>query len=102
MNNSLAIDNHGPKARTEKGRGNAFADACRSSALRLAAGPAHGGTRARKIRQAPIAMKSVSATGGSSGSIDVPSAMPTHAIATFEPLVPVVFTSRLDHNAPSR
>ena len=33
-------------------------------------------TRAREIRQAPIAMNTVSTTGNSSGSIDMPSAMP--------------------------
>ena len=33
-------------------------------------------TRAREIRQAPIAMKTASTTGNSSGSIDMPSAMP--------------------------
>ena len=33
-------------------------------------------TRAREIRQAPIAMKTASTTGNSSGSIDIPRAMP--------------------------
>ena len=42
-------------------------------------------TRAREIRQAPIAMNTVSTTGNSSGSIDMPSAMPASTASSHPP-----------------
>ena len=42
-------------------------------------------TRAREMRQAPIAMNTVSTTGNSSGSIDMPSAMPASIASSHPP-----------------
>ena len=42
-------------------------------------------TRAWEIRQAPIAMKIVSTTGNSSGSIDMPMAMPASSASSQPP-----------------
>ena len=42
-------------------------------------------TRACEIRQAPIAMKTVSTTGNSSGSIDMPRAMPASTASSQPP-----------------
>ena len=43
-------------------------------------------TRAREMRQAPMAMNTVSTTGNSSGSIDMPSAMPPSTASSHPPL----------------
>ena len=42
-------------------------------------------TRAREMRQAPITMKTVRTSGNSSGSIDMPSAMPLSAASSQSP-----------------
>src|SRR6516164_150456 len=42
-------------------------------------------TRAREIRQAPITMKTVRTSGNSSGSIDMPSAMPLSKASSHPP-----------------
>ena len=42
-------------------------------------------TRACEIRQAPIAMNTVSTTGNSSGSIDMPSAIPASTASSHPP-----------------
>ena len=42
-------------------------------------------TRAREMRQAPITMKTVRTSGNSSGSIDMPSAMPLSSASSQPP-----------------
>jgi hypothetical protein len=42
-------------------------------------------TRAREIRQAPIAMNTASTTGNSSGNIDIPRAMPASSASSQPP-----------------
>ena len=42
-------------------------------------------TRAREMRQAPMAMKTVKTTGNSSGSMDMPSAMPPSTASNHPP-----------------
>ena len=53
-------------------------------------------TRAREIRHAPIAMKTASTTGNSSGSIDMPSAMPASTASSQPPRNGAVEDNRED------